>query len=202
MVPDKCFYVPFFSSCQDYGPLIRKLLFLGRLLTGDNMAPVLHNQVEVRSQRYFDTNIVSLGVLLSICEALHKYELFSYFDSWFSDFVLPTYSTWKSIVKTEIRDSEENTWENSVLAYPSYKLANACVSPQMFWSISNQYPDLFTRPDVQIRLMGNFGFSSCVPSRIRDDTSFCFACKKAKDDLYHFLFDCSYFHKNFDSLWR
>ena len=26
--------------------------------------------------------------------------------------------------------------------------------------------------------------------------------EKTKDDLYHFLFDCSYFRKNFDSLWN
>ena len=28
-----------------------------------------------------------------------------------------------------------------------------------------------------------------------------FVCKEGKDDLYHFLFDCSYFRKNCDSLW-
>ena len=49
--------------------------------------------------------------------------------------------------------------------------------------------------------MSNFGFSACVPWAIRADESLCFVCKEAKDDLYHFLFDCSYFRKNFDSLW-
>ena len=75
------------------------------------------------------------------------------------------------------------------------------VSPQMFWSISNQYPDLVTRLYVQIRPMGNFGFSACVLWTIRADESLCFVCKEAKDDLYHFLFDCSYFGKKFDSSW-
>ena len=65
----------------------------------------------------------------------------------------------------------------------------------MFWSISNQYPDLVTRLHVRIRLMGNFGFSAYVPWTIRADESFCFVCKEARDDL------CSYFRKNFDSLW-
>ena len=68
----------------------------------------------------------------------------------------------------------------------------------MFWSISN---DLVTRLHVQIRLMGNFGFSECVPCTIRADESLCFVGKEAKDDLYHFLCDFSYFRKNFDSLW-
>ena len=92
------------------------------------------------------------------------------------------------------------------IAHPSYKLAETCldiVSPQMFWSISNQYPDLVTRLHVQIRLMGKFGFinSACVPWAIRAAESLCFVCKEAKEDLYHFLFDCSYFCKNFGSLW-
>ena len=39
------------------------------------------------------------------------------------------------------------------------------------------------------------------PWTIRADESLCFVCKEAKDDLYHFLFDCSYFRKNFVSLW-
>ena len=49
--------------------------------------------------------------------------------------------------------------------------------------------------------MGNFGFSTCVPCVIRADESLCFVCKEAKDDSYHFLFACSYFRKNSDSLW-
>ena len=191
------FYVPKFTPCQlllklsglwsiDSEIGLRKLLFLGRLLTGDKMAPVVRNLFQIRSQSYFDANIVSLGVLPSVCEALHKFGLFSYFDSWFSDSVFSTYSQWKSTVKTKIRESEVNTWKNFVITHPSYKLAETCldlVSPQMFWSISNQYPDLVTRLHVQIRLMGNFGFSACVPRTIRAVESLCFVCKEAKDDL-------------------
>ena len=65
---------------------LRKLLFLGRLLTGDKMAPVVRNLFQIRSQNYFVANIVSLGVLPSVCEALHN-GLFSYFDSVSSDSV-------------------------------------------------------------------------------------------------------------------
>ena len=94
-----------------------------------------------------------------------------------------------TIVKTKIREFEENTWKDFVIAHPSYKLAETCldlVSPQMFWSISNQYPDLVTQLHVHIRLMGRFGFSAYVPWTIRADESLCFVCKEAKDDLYHF----------------
>ena len=57
----------------------RKLLFSGRLLAKVNMAPVVRNLFQIRFQSFFDPNIVSLGVLPSICENLHKYELFNYF---------------------------------------------------------------------------------------------------------------------------
>ena len=100
-------HVNFFSICQVCGSIdseigLTKLLFLGHLLTGYKMSPLVHNLFQIRSQCYFDANIVSLGVLPSICEALHKYGLFSYVDPWFSDSVFPTYSQWKSIVKTKI----------------------------------------------------------------------------------------------------
>ena len=85
------FYVPKFTPCRlllklsglwsiDSEIGFRKLLFLGRMLTGDKMAPVVHNLFQIRPQSYSDGNVVSLGVLPSICEALRKYRLFSYFD--------------------------------------------------------------------------------------------------------------------------
>ena len=81
MVPENVFYVPKFAPCQlllklsdlwsiDSEIDLRRLLILGRLLTGDKMAPVVHNLFQIRSQSYFDANIVSLGVLPSICGAL------------------------------------------------------------------------------------------------------------------------------------
>ena len=115
------------------------------------MAPVVRNVLQISSLSYLDANIVSLGVLPSICEALHKYGLFSYFDLWFSDSVFPTYSQWKSIVKTKIREFEKNTYKNFVIAYPSYRLVETCldlVSYRRFWSISSQFPDLVTRLHV------------------------------------------------------
>ena len=146
MVPENVFYVPKFAPNQLLLTLsglwfihseigLRKLLFLGCMLTGDKMAPVVRNLFEIRSQSYFDANIISLGVLPGICEALHKCGPFSNFDSWFSDSVFRTYSQWKSTVKTKVRESEENTWKKFVTAQNSYKLAETCLdlmSLQMF----------------------------------------------------------------------
>ena len=92
-------------------------------------------------------------------------------------------------MKTKIREFKVNTWKNFVIAHRSYKLAETCldlVSSQMFLSISNQCPDLVTRLHVQIRLMGNFGFSACLPWSIRADESLCFVCKEAY--IIFFLF--------------
>ena len=208
------FYVPKFASRQLLLKLsglrsieseiaLRKLLFWGRLLTEDKMAPVLRNLFEIRIQSYFDANIVSLGTLPTICEVLQKYDLFNYFDTWFSDSVFQTYLSWKAIVRTKIREFEENAWIDFVQKHPSFKFARTCldnVSPHKFWSISDQYPDLVCRLHVQIRLMGNFGFSADLPWASKAEDALCFICKKSNNNLYHFLFDCLYFRDNFDSL--
>ena len=57
------------------------------------MALSVKNLFQTRSHSFFDPDIVSLGVLPSICEALHKYELFNnYLESWFSNSVFPSYA--------------------------------------------------------------------------------------------------------------
>ena len=183
---------------------IRKLLFLGRLLTREKMAPVVRSLFRTRSQSFFDSNIVSLGVIPSICEALHKYDLFSYFDFWFSNSDFPTYSSWKTIVKSKVFEFEENAWNAFVLGHPNLAFAKSClelVPPQKFWSISASYPDLVCRLHAQIRLMGNFGLNAGIPWAKGTDTAICFICKRTEETLYHFLFDCPSFRENFDFLW-
>ena len=93
-------------------------------------------------------------------------------------------------MKTKIRELEENAWIDFVQKHPSFKFARTCldnVSPHKFWSISDQYPDLVSRLHVQIRLMGNFGFSAELPWASKADDAICFICKERNDNLYHFL---------------
>ena len=116
-----------------------------------------------------------------------------------------------SIVKTKIRESEENTWENFVLAHPSYRLAETylnLVSPEMFWFISNQYPDLFTHLHIYIIIIiiiiHNFGFSEHVPWTIRSDESLCLFVKKLKTTYISFFFIASILERIlncFDHIW-
>ena len=56
---------------------IRKLLFLGRLLTEPRMTFVVKSLFQSRAASYFDRNIKSIGVLPSICDTLCKYNLFT-----------------------------------------------------------------------------------------------------------------------------
>ena len=102
MVYQNIFYVPKFTPKQLLLKLlglksieseiaVKKMLFLGRSVSGAKMAPVVQSLFESRTESYFDTNIASKGVLPSICEILHKYDLFSYFKSWFSDSTFPTF---------------------------------------------------------------------------------------------------------------
>ena len=91
---------------------LKKLLFLGRLSTGQKVTPALQSLFALRSKSLFDVNIISLGILSSICEALHlhKFDLFHYFGEWFQNSISPTYTSWKLIVKRKIKDYEDNAW--------------------------------------------------------------------------------------------
>ena len=145
---------------------IKKMLFLGRLISGAKMAPVVRSLFESRTECYFDTNIASKGVLPSICETLHKYDLFGYFESCFSNSTFPTYLTWKTIVMRKIHEFEEKAWNDFVCGHPNLQIAQAClenVSRHKFWSISEQHPDLVSRLHIQTRLMGNFGLNGGIP---------------------------------------
>ena len=69
---------------------MRKLLFLGRLVTEPKMAPSVRNLLRSRTESMFDKDVKSTGILPSICEALNKYDLFDYFEIWFNSSTFPT----------------------------------------------------------------------------------------------------------------
>ena len=118
------FYVPTFTP----GPIllkmsglnsvaseisIKKLLFLGRLITEPNISPTVRNLFQCRAESYFDTNVTSAGVLLGISEALVKYDLFHHFESWYNSSIFPSYENWKIIVSDRIQVSENDAWLHS-----------------------------------------------------------------------------------------
>ena len=71
---------------------IKKLLFLGRLIKEPKMSPAVKSLFDNRTKSFFNSDIPSLGVLPSIAEVLHKYELFDYFENWHDSSTFPTYT--------------------------------------------------------------------------------------------------------------
>ena len=89
---------------------LKKLLFLGRLITETKMPPTVKGLFQCRVDDFFNSSLTSTGVLPSICDALRKYNLFHYLQFWHRDSSFPTYTQWKSIVKTKIREKENDEW--------------------------------------------------------------------------------------------
>ena len=210
------FYVPSFTP----GPIllkmsglnsvaseiaIKKLLFLGRLITEPNMAPTVRNLFQCRVESYFNTNVTSAGVLLSISESLVKYDLFHHFESWYNSSTFPSYENWKRIVRDRIRVFEKDAWLQFCDNHPDIHIIQTCfenLSPPDFWSLADEYPDLVTRLHTQARLMGGFGLNGSVPWLKDREGALCFICKEDVENTYHFFLDCPQFKENFDSVWR
>ena len=104
------FYVPKFASGPQLQKLsglnsieseiaIKKLLFLGSLIKEPKMSPAVKSLFESRTNSFFNSDITSLGILPSIAEVLHKYELFDYFENWHDNSTFPTYKRWKKLCR-------------------------------------------------------------------------------------------------------
>ena len=169
---------------------IKKLLFLERMITEPNMAPTVRNLFHCKAESYFDTNVTSARVLLSISEVLVKYDLFHHFKSWYNSSTFPSYENWKRIVKDRIRVFENDAWLQFCDNHPDITIIHTCfenISPPDFWSLADEYPDLVTRLHTQARLMGSFGFNGCVPSLKDTESALCFICKEDVENTYHFF---------------
>ena len=173
------------------------------MITENKLTSTVRNVLHYRVDSFFDESISSLGILPSLYEALHRYELFDCFESYFHNSTFPNYSSWKTIVKNKINKYEENALNEYALSHPNLDIARAClenVPPRMFWATANIYPDLVACRHVQVRLMGNFGLNGGIPWLAETDGSLYFTCREDNETLCHFFFDCPTFKPNFDSL--
>ena len=102
---------------------IKKLLFLGRLITEPNMAPTVRNLFQYKAKSYFDTNVTSAGVLLRMSEALMKYDLFHHFESWYNS------STFPPIIYTPCCHRGHNwlKWQTNILNHSSNERHNSFI---------------------------------------------------------------------------
>ena len=101
---------------------IKKLLFLGRLITEPNMAPTVRNLFQCRVESYFNTDVTSAGVLLSISESLVKYNLLHHFESWYNSSTFPSYEIGKELSEIEFESLRKMHGCNSVTIIQTFIL--------------------------------------------------------------------------------
>ena len=108
------------------------------------------------------------------------------------------------MVKTKIREKENNDWLSYCQDHPGMHVAQAglLITPScQFWSLADDYPDLVSCLHIQVRIMGNFGFNGGVPWLSHTQGTLCFVCKENVENVSHFLHDCTEFRQDFDSIW-
>ena len=162
----------------------RKLLLLDCLINELKMSHAVKSLFDSITKSFFDSDITSLGVLPSIAETLHKYELFHYFKNWHNSLTFPIYSFWKKIVRDKICDFVGRAWDSFCESHPNMRVVQSCLvnlSPFRFWS------DLVSRMHVQVRLMGNFGLNGSLPCLQNTDGAICFICKGDIESVTHFF---------------
>ena len=153
------------------------------------MAPTVRNLFQCRAESYFDTNVTSVRVLLSISEVLAKYDLFHNFESWYNSSTFPSYENWKRILRDRIQVFENDAWlqfcNSAILQFcnnhPDIHIIQTCfenISHPAFWSLADEYPDLVTRLHTQARLMGSFSLYGFVPWLNDTEGALCFILKR------------------------
>ena len=113
--------------------------------------------------------------------------------------ILP-YNEWKQTVKKCIQNKENVYWTEFAISHESVS-AFAEVTFETFWSITSEYPDLFPKRNLQLRLMGNLGLQSGVPWLRIESEDKCLLCHTEKENMIHFVLRCPYFFNDWKSFW-
>ena len=167
------------------------------------MSAVVKGLFRSREASFFRLTLPLLGFYQAFVKSLINM-IYSTIFSHGLDSSFPSYFHWKSVVKTKIRERESREWHQFCTDHPGMHIAQEClpnVSPEQFWSIADNYPDLVKCLHVQIRLAGNFGLNGGVPWLLNNEDALCFICKENVENVNHFLLECREFCNNFDSIW-
>ena len=138
-------------------------------------------------------------------EALCKHDLLIYSEEWRRTAIFPTYSVWKKLVKERIIRFEKNRWSDHCLNHPNMEISRHFLEnmpPDMFWSISNRFPDLMKHLHQQVHLITNYGLNGGVPWLSGTNGALFFFCKDEVEGCSHFFLRCETFKTNFSSLWQ
>ena len=74
--------------------------------------------------------------------------------------------------------------------HPDIHIIQTCfenISPPVFWSLADEYPDLVTCLHAQARLMGSFGLNGSAQWLKDTEGALRFICKEDVKNTYHFL---------------
>ena len=183
----------------------RKLLFIGRLLSVQNIPITVKTLFRTRIESFYDEKISSIVVVSTSLEALSKHDLLIYLEEWCKTAIFPAYSVWKNLVKERIILFEKNRWSDHCLNHPNMEISWLFLenmSPDMFWLISNKFADLVKHLHQQVHLIANYGLNGGVPWLRGTNSALCFFCKEEVEDCSHFFLHCETFKANFSSLWQ
>ena len=172
-----------------------KLLFIGRLLSVQNLPVTVKTLFRTRIESFYDEKyhlLVSFLQFLRHCVSM------------ISEFIWKN-GVWKKLVKERIIFSEKDRWSDRCLNHPNIEISRLFlenVPTDTFWSISNKFPDLVKHLDQQVRLIANYGLNDGVPWLCGTNGALCFFCKDKVEDCSHFFLGCKTFKANFGSLWQ
>ena len=185
--------------------VLRKFLFLGRLITETKMAPVVCKLFDTRAKSFFDTSIDSFGVLPSIYDALKKYGLSVILTSGSLVLLFPPISHGKLLCIAKFENLKLMRGIRLILTTLIYilrKLALKHITSQVLvYLFCEQFPDLVCCLHTQVRLMGSLGLNEGIPWLKNTEGILCLICKQGNETLSHFLSVCTSFCRHFDSLW-
>ena len=115
-----------------------------------------------------------------------------------------SYGEWKCTLRNRISIFENSLWETYTENHSHMSLFHQTlteISPSNYWKITSLYPDLVSKVNIQLRLIGNYGLQSGLPWLRKEKSDACLLCKTESEDLSHFVLRCPYFRNDWIRFW-
>ena len=103
-----------------------------------------------------------------------------------------SYGEWKCTLRNRISIFENSLWKTYTENHLHMSLFHQTftkISPSNYWEITSLYPDVVSKVNIQLRLIGNYGLQSGLPWLRKEKSDACFLCKTESEDLSHFVLD-------------
>ena len=183
-----------------------RIMFLHRLLLLKSNIP--HRAFVVRRLLY----ILLSGVYLSssplsmALEVYMKYGLLNVLLEWINGSVIPSKDTWKSFVKSKVRDVCHNNRRFELSLFPKlviFRIVHTLTQPLCWWQLCKLYPFLKKPCCTMLRLLGGCNILAVnVKHECDRKLRICIHCDLNKvEDLEHFILYCTKFTDQRLSLW-